>query len=458
MLRRLFGLACIYVAVLGVTGVAQSRYLIAGQVLALGGTPLPNVTVGLRQEAETIQSVVTDAAGRFSFNVSIRAGARYGLQVTESGVKSPWFQLDPQRRDMQFSSGRVRLSVRMAPTGTPPSPPSRGGGDESNHAIVKVFYATDRARLSAQAVAYGGDRNGDGRLQLGRFDVSVPRDHQLAKIERPNIWTFWHENPNKHFIIVRGVQQTYEEYYHQISNVVATSARKEVFVFVHGFNVPFESAIYRTAQIAYDLGFDGAPILYSWPSEGSFVRYPVDLNNSQWTVPHLRWFLEDVASKSGARMIHVIAHSMGNGPLLAALNQIAIDARTSPRPRFSQVILTAPDVDADGFRQIAQTIKRGADRVTLYASSNDQALKLSKQYQGYQRAGDTSPTVVIVAGIDTIDVSGVDSNLIGHFYYGDNKSVLTDIFYLIRDAKPPARRFGLRSLGAPPQQYWVFRP
>jgi esterase/lipase superfamily enzyme len=107
---------------------------------------------------------------------------------------------------------------------------------------------------------------------------------------------------------------------------------------------------------------------------------------------------------------------------------------------------------------LAQAVERAADHVTLYASSNDEALKLSKKYQGYQRAGDSTPSVVIVPGVDTIDVSAIDTNLIGHFYYGDNRSVLTDMFYLLRDAKLPSERFGLHVLGAPPRQYWVFRP
>ena len=44
--------------------------------------------------------------------------------------------------------------------------------------------------------------------------------------------------------------------------MVSRSPRKDAFVFIHGFNVAFEDAVMRTAQIAYDLGFDGAPILY----------------------------------------------------------------------------------------------------------------------------------------------------------------------------------------------------
>jgi esterase/lipase superfamily enzyme len=45
---------------------------------------------------------------------------------------------------------------------------------------------------------------------------------------------------------------------------------------VHGFNVSFENALRRTAQIAYDLDFDGAPFLFSWPSRDSLLSYASD--------------------------------------------------------------------------------------------------------------------------------------------------------------------------------------
>ncbi len=38
---------------------------------------------------------------------------------------------------------------------------------------------------------------------------------------------------------------------------------------MHGYNTSFDNALYRTAQIAYDLDFDGATFLYSWPSGGA---------------------------------------------------------------------------------------------------------------------------------------------------------------------------------------------
>jgi len=336
---------------------------------------------------------------------------------------------------------------------------ARMAGNESrpNHAIVPVFYATDRARVQQGTLLYGPTRNGSGSLALGRMDVSIPRDHRMTKVERPDVWTFWRQDPTKHFIIVSREEQSYDRFYQDLSGAVERSARKETLVFIHGYNVTFESAIYRTAQITYDLGFDGAPILYSWPSEGTKVGYPVDYNNSEWTAPHLRWFLEDVSQRSGANLVHVVAHSMGNRPLVAALRDIAAAPRSHAGPRFNQVLLTAPDVDLGTFMQVAKAITGVAERITLYASSNDLALKASKAYGGYQRAGDSQPNVVVQAGIDTVDVSALDTDLLGHSYVGDNRSVLSDIYTVLKDGTAPPR-FALRPMGTPPRQWWVFRP
>jgi esterase/lipase superfamily enzyme len=323
--------------------------------------------------------------------------------------------------------------------------------------VIPVFYATDRDRASEPMLDYSTARNLTGVLSMGRYDVSIPRDHQMGSVERPSIWTLWREDPEKHFVVVSRQQQGYEEFYADIRGVVGRSTRKDAFVFVHGFNVAFQDAIFRTAQIAYDLGFDGAPILYSWPSEAKLtpIGYTTDEANNEWTVPHLRWFLEDVAAKTGASRIHLVAHSMGNRALVNALDKMS----PSTTKKFSQIVLTAPDIDASTFVQLADAVRRNGQMATLYASANDRALVASKSLHGaYPRAGDTATGVVIVPGIDTIDVSDIDSNLVGHFYYGDNSSVISDVFLLITQGLPPAQRPRLNATGTAAKRYWRFRP
>lgn len=405
----------------------------------------------LVNESSTV-SAMTDENGGFSFRANLADGA-HAVRVAFADGRTELISVTPDSTALSRSVGGYTIEVRSMPLAMAaprPSPP------DENHAIVPVFFATDRNRVSYVPLAYGPEREATRQLHFGRIDVSVPRDvHQVGRLERPTIWTFWREDPNKHFVIVRGVEQTYTEFYRDVSDLVGRSSRREAFVFVHGFNVTFESAVYRTAQIAYDLAFDGAPILYSWPSLGTELGYPTDANNSDWTIDHLRWFLEDVAAKSGAQYVHLIAHSRGNWPLMHALKAIATEPRSTPRPRFRQIILTAPDVDADVFRGLARAIKDVGTRTTLYASANDNTLALSKRFQGYQRAGDVTPSIVTVDGLDSIDVSAVDTSFLGHSYYGDNTSVLSDITRLITTGLPPAERCGLEAVAGSTLRYWM---
>jgi esterase/lipase superfamily enzyme len=324
--------------------------------------------------------------------------------------------------------------------------------------MVPVFYATDREALTAGPLNYGMTRNPGGVLFLGRFDVSIPRDerHRIGRIERPTIWTFWREDPNQHFVIANRRRHSYDEFYADLRGVVAKSDRKEAFVFIHGFNVGFEAAVFRTAQIAYDLGFDGAPILYSWPSVAALTPtgYAMDVENNDWTVPHLGWFLEDVARKAGAARVHLIAHGVGNKALLKALDRI-------PRvttARFAQVVLTAPDIDVDTFDQLADAVRRNAMRTTLYASSSDRALVASKRIHPYRRAGDASAGVVVVPGIDSVDVTAVDTDFVDHSFHAENRSVISDMFLLITQGLMPSQRPKLRPVGTAPRQFWRFVP
>jgi esterase/lipase superfamily enzyme len=172
----------------------------------------------------------------------------------------------------------------------------------------------------------------------------------------------------------------------------------------------------------------------------------------------LEAFLESVATKAHAGTVHLIAHSMGNRALSNALNLVAAH-HVEPQAHFREVILTAPDIDADTFKGLAQSIESTADRVTLYASANDKALLLSKRINGdYRRAGDATEDVVIVTGMDTVDVSALETDFLGHSYYGDHTSVLSDIFTLLTDGTGPEHRFGLRKVPVGPSYYWRFSP
>ncbi len=48
-------------------------------------------------------------------------------------------------------------------------------------------------------------------------------------------------------------------------------------------------------------------------------------------------------------------------------------------------------------------------------------------------------------------------DLMGHSYYSENRSVLSDIYYLIQEDRSPDKRFGLEPKLTPDGKYWIFK-
>ncbi len=328
--------------------------------------------------------------------------------------------------------------------------------------IVPIFFATDRKTQDTESVTtfYGGERNLTGELEWGKAYVSIPVDHTMGVIERPEWWKLeFFEDIEKHIVLLNDIrvfdQTSFENTFRRS---VANSQEATILVFIHGYNTSFADAAMRTAQIAYDLQFQGQTILYSWPSEAKFESYTADENNIEWTIGHFEEFLNILLTKVGATTVNTIAHSMGNRILTRAIHDLDYTNLPEPKATLHNVIFAAPDIDADTFKRFAKKFKEKADRLTLYASSKDKALKASKLFHGgYPRAGDSGKNLVIVDGLDTIDASLVDTSLLGHSYFGDNRSILSDIFYLIKHNLPPDRRSGLKQKTIQNLYYWLFQ-
>jgi esterase/lipase superfamily enzyme len=265
-------------------------------------------------------------------------------------------------------------------------------------------------------------------LALGWCDVDVPLDrHRVGAVERPTWWTLdwrdWKEDPSRHFVIVKRNVDPYG-FWPQVAQAASDDG---VLVFIHGFNVAFDAAVFKTAQLAHDLEFHGAPILYSWASAATSRDYVADKERNEATVPLLKEFLVQLADRTPNRKIHIIAHSMGNRALIQALGQLAEEQRG---PHLTEVIMAAPDVDRRVFLGLAPAFVRTAERITLYASGSDKVLQLAKQLERGPRAGDANP-VLTVQGIESIDASLVSTDFLAHSYYSDPR-LLNDINSLIK--------------------------
>lgn len=318
------------------------------------------------------------------------------------------------------------------------------GVDHEDHFVVTVHYGTDREDTGAESDPddrFNCDRarptDPSAIVTYGSCTVSIPKTHQVGKLEAPS-W-LRSAQPSKHVLLLGLETMDAAAFFEAVKK--ATGTRKQAFVFVHGFSVSFEDAARRTAQLAFDLKFDGAPIFFSWPTEvvgftnPDPTAYSEAENNARWATQHFRVFLQDVIRKTGAETVHLIAHSMGNRIVSDALMELFWSLTDAEKNRIGEVILTAPDIDADVFvDQIAPRITAMNSRVTLYASDRDRALASSKTVHGYPRIGDFGAIQLmhaLPARLEVVDASLVDTDSFGHSYYGNSESVISDLCHLV---------------------------
>lgn len=424
----------------------------------IGIDPLSQLALATRlaEAAGDVQTAVQLKEREFVYRRDGGQSATALAQVREEAATMARRMGATQEADRLMAAAQ---SIRNAPDATG----TRSNGDEGGFRTVEVFYATDRARTgqSEPSQMYGGGR---GQLEYGSLVVTIPNVHVAGAIEAPSIWRLeFSENPARHVILKSVTPLGSDKFFSTMQDRMNARDRKEAFVFIHGFNVRFEGAAKRAAQLAHDMNYRGVPVLYSWPSAGKTINYVADTAVVRLSGRRLAGFLEDLSERSGADVIHIVAHSMGNRALTDALELMA--ARRSDKeletPLFGQVFFAAPDVDAGLFTEMTRTIRPLAERLTLYTSEQDWALVTSRKLHGNSpRAGQAGDTLLQEPHFDTVDMSDLGDDMLAHSYFANDSSALMDIMALVWRNTDPAQRCGLRSLqsGATASaQAWVYR-
>lgn len=352
--------------------------------------------------------------------------------------------------------------LRQSAENVPPSQdePFETRSDDAGFVRVEVFYATDRAQTGKTRPVrfYGSDRA--QALEYGQLEVTIPRVHVPGAVEAPSIWRLeFSPDPAKHVMLQSVTPVERDAFFASMNTRLEDSGADDAFVFVHGYNVSFDAAAKRAAQLAYDMKFKGVPVLYSWPSKGATVGYIPDTAVVRLSGRRLTRFLEEMAERSGARTIHLIGHSMGNRALTDALELMALRRAPIAEPVFDQVIFAAPDVDMGLFAEMLPTIRPLARRLTLYASDQDWALEASRKLHGnLPRAGQGGDQALIHDHIDTIDMSELGDDMLAHSYVANDQSALLDISMLFWRDLDPQNRCGLAPKDATqPRPVWQYR-
>jgi esterase/lipase superfamily enzyme len=322
--------------------------------------------------------------------------------------------------------------------------------------MVDVLFACARLDMRGPRLPPGEP------LLYGAATIGVPIHHEIGRFERPRQLHLWRltlgeqEDPEKHFVFAHQPETMPEDVW---LRVVMSSGASNALIYVHGFNSLFDNALLQLGQILWDVQSTAIPIAFCWASAGQPQQYAYDRESAAVAVPHFRKLLSKLALIPTLRDIHILAHSMGNQVVIDALAQVGV---TAERSIVGELLMAAPDVDRDVFMSRAGDVRKAVRGMTLYASSADKALKMSKiMAGGVPRAGDV-PTdgPLFHQAMDTIDVTKVGEDMLGinHSVYSSDRLVLNDIGLVIKNGlRPPhARLPTLRAMppGTTPPRYW----
>jgi esterase/lipase superfamily enzyme len=324
--------------------------------------------------------------------------------------------------------------------------------------LYPLWFGTNRKPVDINDISQGFSKERDEKLHYGICQVAVPESHKIGSTGSP-WWQRLLTSTDDSLKLQSESLKVLDEimFWDSVQKALQEHEPDEnsALVFIHGFNVNFEDAALRAAQIGFDLQVPGIMAFYSWPSQAKLMGYTADEATIEASEQYIAEFLLNLAQKTKIDKIHIIAHSMGNRGLLRAMQRILAQVQAASEVPFGQIVLAAPDVDPDLFRNLAKAYHTLAERTTLYVSSKDKALSLSGIIHDYPRVG-FFPPVTVVEGIDTIQVSKIDLTFLGHGYFADARILLEDIRDLLIHNTPPNKRDG-RLEPSTDGNYWIIR-
>ena len=256
----------------------------------------------------------------------------------------------------------------------------------------RYFYVTNRRQEMSDGpieARYGTDR--EEALKFGSFDAKIEPTLGIGMLIDPTEW-FQNEEINLH-----NIQQLDETaLVEQVSRLVQDSPHRSLLIIVHGYKEAFPSALRKTAFFGHVLDINSPVMLFDWPGDQGATPwgYRRARQVAKASGADLARFLELVIRRIEPARLWLVANSMGAQVVVDAFSILYANADLADaETEIEDVVLTAPDIDHDGFdQQFKQEIRALARNLTVYVSSNDRALVLSRIVNRARRRGESTLT------------------------------------------------------------------
>ena len=364
--------------------------------------------------------------------------------------------------------------------------------DESRH--PGIFYATLRAPASDGGPPFYLDQRGDAlRLGLARVSLGVEemtwRDAVEVSLQkdRPTNYALRVLSIEEYGVLSESVTPFTDptlrsareavgdrRFLQSLESELANSRQRDLFIYVHGYKVPFSDPILVAAELWHFLGYEGAFIAFSWPATPSRWAYFADADTAMVSAHGFRKFLQFLARESSARRIHIVGYSAGTRMVALTLHQMALlaqklnDTEPAVSTKLGHVVLVGSDVDRGLMGvYLVDRLMSVIETLTIYLSESDGALNLLAWLLGDGRTGQMWAEGEMKPVVNEFLLGQNDIHLInvteavgaargnGHGYFRKSPWASSDILALLRYGIHPAERGLIRDEGDP---VWHFPP
>ncbi len=261
---------------------------------------------------------------------------------------------------------------------------------QAEQGLFQFFYVSNRQQgVPDGEIEQRFTSERETSLKFGYFNTRIEPSLGLGMIIDPDKWFL-----NEEIQLVDVRTQEKEAFLTKLRQQVQGSSYQSLLIVVHGFREGYPSALRKTAFLAHVLDINTPVLVFDWPGDqGSSLRgYRRARQVAEESGAELARTLELIIKEVQPERLWLLANSMGGQVVADAFSLLHQDVDFSDsQTEIENVVLTAPDVDHEAFNtHFKQTILDLAQNVTVYVSSNDRALLVSRLINRGLRLGEST--------------------------------------------------------------------
>lgn len=260
----------------------------------------------------------------------------------------------------------------------------------SEQGTYRFFFATNRAqgdKGGPPESRFGSTR--EAGLRLGSFDIRISPSLGLGRWLDASGWFL-----DEEIKIVDVSNLDKADFSRQVREMVAASPHQALLLLIHGYRTDFDYALRGTAFLASILDINAPVMVFDWPGDqgdslsGYRGAQQLATESGVELAETLRLIVRDIQPKR----LWLVANSMGGQVVMDAFSQLYQESDfADDGAEIDDVVLTAPDVDYDLFNtQLKDVLRALARKTTIYVSSNDRALLISRVVNHRRRLGQST--------------------------------------------------------------------